>query len=158
MYDWRLMSLGYFQTVGALCQLAHDTITYNLEFFLERTLFTVRLVSKTTLRNEIDQASKELISSMQTEFKRTVNILQILFQVNQYYSVFNSNGYIYVPRPNNDGKLEVSCRSEAKTQRMIVTFLVLGDVSVRWTERTAAQSDVSLCIQHGLRRTDDHFS
>lgn len=108
MYDWRLMSLGYFQSVGALCQLAHDTVTYNLEFFLERTLFTVRLVSEMTLRNEIDQASKELISSMQTEFQRTVNILQILFQVNQYYSVFNGNGYLYLPRPNDDGKLEVS--------------------------------------------------
>lgn len=105
--DWRLMSLGYFQSLATGCQMAHDTVDYELQLFLERKLSTVRLVSEVTLRNEIDQASKALISSMQTELEETVSILGALFRVNQYYSVSNSNGQIHIDDLDGNGTFSV---------------------------------------------------
>jgi hypothetical protein len=101
------MSLGYFQSLAALCKLAHNTISYDLEAFRTRTIVTTRLLNEGLLHREINDTLDELIHSMQTEFESVNNILRLIFQVNQYFSGTNYNDQLEILRPSDTERLKV---------------------------------------------------
>jgi hypothetical protein len=105
--DWRLMSLGFFQSLAALCKLAHNTVNNDLQQFRGRTLVTTRLLNEALLHGEMNDTLDELIHTMQTEFERVLSSFQLLFQVNQYFSGLTYNGYIRVLYQADDGQIKV---------------------------------------------------
>jgi hypothetical protein len=96
MLDWRILSNGYFQALAALCKFAYDTVNNGIEEFGIRTIVSTQVLSEILLHNEMNEALEKFIQSMQTEFKRVNNILQLLFQVNQYFTGTSHNGYLKV--------------------------------------------------------------
>ncbi|CAF4779101.1 unnamed protein product [Rotaria sp. Silwood1] len=107
MSDWRIMSLGYFQSLAALCELAHNTVNNDLQAFRTRTIVTTRLLNEDLLRGEINNTLKQLIHSMQIEFERVNNILRLLFQVNQYFAGPTYNGYLYITFQSDEENLKI---------------------------------------------------
>ncbi len=107
MSDWRIMSLGYFQSLAALCKLAHNTISYDLEAFRTRTIVTTRLLNEALLHREINDTLDELIHSMQTEFESVNNIFRLIFQVNQYFSGLMYNGQLEISRQFDINRFKV---------------------------------------------------
>jgi hypothetical protein len=101
------MSLGFFQSLAALCKLAHNTVNNDLQQFRGRTLVTTRLLNEALLHGEMNDTLDELIHTMQTEFERVLSSFQLLFQVNQYFSGLTYNGYIRVLYQADDGQIKV---------------------------------------------------
>ncbi|CAF0911325.1 unnamed protein product [Rotaria sp. Silwood1] len=117
MSDWRIMSLGYFQSLAALCELAHNTVNNDLQAFRTRTIVTTRLLNEDLLHGEINNTLKQLIHSMQIEFERVNNILRLLFQVNQYFA-----GSTY------NGQLEITFQSDEENLKIIHNFSRPGNI------------------------------
>jgi hypothetical protein len=107
MSDWRIMSLVYFQSLAALCKLAHNTIHHDLQAFRTRTIVTTRLLNEALLHREINDTLDELIHSMQTEFASVNNILRLISQVNQYFSGTTYNDQLEILRPSDTERLKV---------------------------------------------------
>ncbi|CAF2956088.1 unnamed protein product [Rotaria sp. Silwood2] len=107
MSDWRVMSLGYFQSLAALCELAHNTVNNDLQVFRTRTIVTTRLLKEGLLRSEIDNTLQHLIHSMQIEFERVNNILRLLFQVNQYFAGSTYNGQLHITFQSDKENLKI---------------------------------------------------
>lgn len=105
--DWRAMSLGYFQSLAALCKLAEDTIDKHLQVFQTRTLVTTRLLRETSLSNGINETLTELIHRMRTDFRRVLNIHRLLFHGNQYFAGSNYNGFVHFSDQEIDGRIQV---------------------------------------------------
>ena len=107
MSDWRIMSLGYFQSLAALCQLAEDTVEKHLQVFQSRTLVTTRLSRESSLTEGINSTLKELLHRMRTDFRRILNIDRLLFQGNQYFAGSNFNGFLDFSEPEIEGRTPV---------------------------------------------------
>jgi hypothetical protein len=107
MTDWRFASLGYFQSLAALCKLADDTIRNDLEEFGTRTIVTTRLLHEDLLRSEMNDTLDGLLHSMQTEFERVNNIFRLLLQVDQYFTGISRNGLFEALNQSSDGYMKV---------------------------------------------------
>lgn len=107
MTEWRMVSLGYFQSLGALCKLAHSIVSNDLKAFHARTIVTNRLLNEHLLRSSFNNTLEEFLNSMQIEFEHVNNVLRLLFEVNQYYSGSSYNGQLHIYNEADRGTIKV---------------------------------------------------
>ncbi|CAF4795170.1 unnamed protein product [Rotaria sp. Silwood1] len=105
--DWRIAALGYFQALAALCQLANSTVNDALRRFGDRSFVSSRLLTNALLQDEFDSTVNEFIYNTKTEFERALNIINLLNQVDQYFSGSITNGYLRISNLTNDGHIEI---------------------------------------------------
>ncbi|CAF5083063.1 unnamed protein product, partial [Rotaria sp. Silwood1] len=105
--DWRIAALGYFQALAALCQLANSTVNDALRRFGDRSFVSSRLLTNALLQEEFDSTVNEFIYNTKTEFERALNIINLLNQVDQYFSGSITNGYLRISNLTNDGHIEI---------------------------------------------------
>lgn len=119
MTDWRIASLGYFQSLAELCKLAYNTVNNGFEEFKTRTIVTTRLVNEDLFHKEMNDTLEELIRSMHTEYERVNNIFRLLLQVDQYFTGLARNGHIKALNQTSDGYIKVK---ELKSKRLVISF------------------------------------
>ncbi|CAF3419966.1 unnamed protein product [Rotaria socialis] len=113
MTDWRVASLSNFQSLAALCTLAHDIISNDIELFRLSTIVTTRLLNSHLFSSQMNNTLEELIHSMQTEFERVNHIFRLIFQVNQYFSGTGYNSQLHISGSSNDEYLKIKIFSNS---------------------------------------------
>ncbi|CAF4118076.1 unnamed protein product [Adineta steineri] len=106
--DYRLTSTGYFQLLALLCKQAEETVVNELEIFLRTKLVSTQVLAQKSLKNQIDLSIDGWKLSMTNTFKRTVQLVQRIYQGNQLVSSTYTGAFL------EDENSEVYLNSEVE--------------------------------------------
>ncbi|CAF1186952.1 unnamed protein product [Adineta steineri] len=120
-FDYRQISVGYFQLLSLLCEQAKETIDSSLEIFFKAEFVSSQVLAKESFENQMNSSIEGLKLTTTNTFKRTIQLIQRIYQGNQlisniYTGVFevDTNSEIYVASKSPKGCnciLSLSCNS-----------------------------------------------
>ncbi|CAF1165270.1 unnamed protein product [Adineta steineri] len=105
-FDYRIISTAYFQLLSLLCEQAKETIANALDIFLRTELVSSQALAKESFKNLIDSSIEDWKLTTTNTFKRTIRLIQQIYQGNQLISDLYTN-YIMV-----DGNSEIYLSSQ----------------------------------------------
>ncbi|CAF1186813.1 unnamed protein product [Adineta steineri] len=100
-YDYRIIATGYFRLLSLFCEQAEETIVNALEIFLRTEFVSSQVLAKESFKNQINSAIEGWKLSTTNTFKRTIKLIQRIYQGNQLISS------IYTGKFQVDGNSEV---------------------------------------------------
>ncbi|CAF3786415.1 unnamed protein product [Adineta steineri] len=85
-YDYRTISTNYFQLLSIFCKQAKETIDNALEIFLRTEFVSSQVLAEESFRNQINSVIEDLKLTTANTFKRTIQLIQQIYQGNQLIS------------------------------------------------------------------------
>ncbi|CAF1386151.1 unnamed protein product, partial [Adineta steineri] len=122
-YDYRLISISYFQLLSIFCEQAKEIIDNALEIFLRTEFVSSQALTNESFQNQIDSSIEDWELTTTNNFKRTIQLIQQIYQGNQLISSIHTgtfevdrNSEVYINSETEQGCnciLSSSCNSTA---------------------------------------------
>ncbi|CAF1277980.1 unnamed protein product [Adineta steineri] len=135
--DYRAISVGYFQLLSLLCKQAEEIVIHALEIFLRTEFVSSQVLAEESFENQITSSIEGLKLSTTNTFKRTIQLIQRIYQGNQLVSVAyastlfkDGNSEVYINSQTEQGcncVLSSSCYSTVELYRTIIGGKLLYD-------------------------------
>ncbi|CAF3867982.1 unnamed protein product [Adineta steineri] len=135
--DYRYVATSYFQLLSLFCEQADETIVNALEIFLRTEFISSQVLAEESFENQINSSIEDWKSSTTNTFKRTIQLIQQIYQGNQLISSIRTeslqidkNSEVYIDSQTSEGCnciLSSFCNSTIKIYRHTKDQLYLSD-------------------------------
>ncbi|CAF1033494.1 unnamed protein product [Adineta steineri] len=136
-FDYRKIAPAYFQLLLLFCKQANETIDNALEIFLRTELISLQVLAKESFENQLTSSIEDWKLSTTNTFKRTIQLIQQIYQRNQLISGVPTNFFsvdedlgVYGNLQTRQGCnciLSLSCNSTLKMYRTSGTGIYVYD-------------------------------
>ncbi|CAF0868541.1 unnamed protein product [Adineta steineri] len=137
VHDYRVISAGYFQLLSLFCKRAEESIVNALEIFLRTEFASSQVIAQESFENQLNSSIEDWKLSTTNTFKRTIQLIQRIYQGNQLISSIHTGGLlvdenseVYVYPETHKGCnciLSPSCYSTVAIYSEIRDYVYLGD-------------------------------
>ncbi|CAF1195437.1 unnamed protein product [Adineta steineri] len=93
-FDYRIISTNYFQLLSIFCEQAKETIDNALEIFLRTEFVSSQALAKESFQNQIDSSIEDWKLTTTNTFKRTIQLIQGIYQGNQLISSIHTGNFL----------------------------------------------------------------
>ncbi|CAF0846332.1 unnamed protein product [Adineta steineri] len=92
-FDYRIISTSYFQLLSVFCKQAKKTVVNALEIFLRTEFVSSQVLAQKPFENQINSSIKDWKLTTTNTFKRTIQLIQQIYQGNQLTSSTHTGSF-----------------------------------------------------------------